>query len=67
MHLLICTKNAKKGTMFENLYDLIVSRENILLAYRTIKSNTGEPIGEAKFYKHSYGFRPLRSTHHAML
>jgi retron-type reverse transcriptase len=25
-----------------------------------------EPIGEARFYKHSYGFRPLRSTHHAM-
>ncbi|MFD1848877.1 group II intron reverse transcriptase/maturase [Oceanobacillus bengalensis] len=25
-----------------------------------------EPIAEAKFYKHSYGFRPLRSTHHAM-
>jgi RNA-directed DNA polymerase len=25
-----------------------------------------EPIAEAQFYKHSYGFRPLRSTHHAM-
>ncbi|MEQ6378596.1 group II intron reverse transcriptase/maturase [Bacillaceae bacterium S4-13-56] len=25
-----------------------------------------EPIMEARFYKHSYGFRPLRSTHHAM-
>jgi group II intron reverse transcriptase/maturase len=25
-----------------------------------------EPIAEAKFYKHSYGFRPLRSTHHAL-
>src|SRR5690625_1908068 len=25
-----------------------------------------EPIAEAKFYNHSYGFRPLRSTHHAM-
>jgi RNA-directed DNA polymerase len=25
-----------------------------------------EPIAEARFYKHSYGFRPLRSTHHAM-
>lgn len=24
-----------------------------------------EPICEAKFYKHSYGFRPLRSTSHA--
>jgi group II intron reverse transcriptase/maturase len=25
-----------------------------------------EPICEAKFYKHSYGFRPLRSTRHAI-
>ncbi|WP_337995200.1 reverse transcriptase domain-containing protein [Paenibacillus qinlingensis] len=25
-----------------------------------------EPIAEAQFYKHSYGFRPIRSTHHAM-
>ena len=25
-----------------------------------------EPICEAKFYKHSYGFRPCRSTHHAL-
>jgi RNA-directed DNA polymerase len=25
-----------------------------------------EPIAEAQFYNHSYGFRPLRSTHHAM-
>ena len=25
-----------------------------------------EPICEAKFHKHSYGFRPNRSTHHAM-
>jgi RNA-directed DNA polymerase len=25
-----------------------------------------EPITEAQFYKHSYRFRPLRSTHHAM-
>src|ERR1700730_8635491 len=130
-------EDAKSECIFQNLYDLIVSRENILLAYRTIKSNTGsktagtdgrtindikklseieivtlvksklenykpkkvrrvlipkpngkkrplgipcivdriiqqcfkqilEPIAEAKFYKHSYGFRPLRSTHHAL-
>lgn len=26
-----------------------------------------EPIYEGKFYKHSYGFRPFRSTHHAAL
>ncbi|MDQ0417596.1 group II intron reverse transcriptase/maturase [Croceifilum oryzae] len=25
-----------------------------------------EPIMEAKFHKHSYGFRPLRSAHHAL-
>lgn len=25
-----------------------------------------EPICEAKFYKHSYGFRPNRNTHHAL-
>ncbi|HHW36141.1 MAG TPA: group II intron reverse transcriptase/maturase [Bacillales bacterium] len=130
-------EDAKNECIFNNLYDLIVSRENILLAYRTIKSNTGsktagtdgrtindikikseleiisliklklenyrpkkvrrvfipkpngkerplgipciidriiqqcfrqilEPIAEAKFYKHSYGFRPLRSTHHTL-
>jgi len=126
-----------KQQPFSHLYDIITSRENILLAYRTIKSNKGsktpgtdgntihdmkkwsetklvmeiqrqlenyrpkkvrrkwvdkgngkwrplgipcildriiqqsfkqvlEPIAEARFYKHSYGFRPLRSTHHAM-
>jgi group II intron reverse transcriptase/maturase len=26
-----------------------------------------EPIYEAKFHRHSYGFRPFRSTHHAAL
>jgi group II intron reverse transcriptase/maturase len=26
-----------------------------------------EPIYEAKFYEHSYGFRPFRSTHHAAM
>jgi RNA-directed DNA polymerase len=124
---------------FNKLYDLITDERNILLAYRTIKSNDGsrtegtdsytiedykilnrdefisevrgalkdykpkavrrvmipkghntgkfrplgiptmldriiqqmfkqilEPICEAKFYKHSYGFRPLRSTKHAL-
>ncbi|MGE6261360.1 hypothetical protein ACQKCU_26450 [Heyndrickxia sporothermodurans] len=34
-------KDAKSDCIFDNLYDLIVSRENILLAYRAIKSNTG--------------------------
>lgn len=127
-------KNATKGL---NLYDMIISKDNILLAYRNIKANTGsktagtdgitidqykienvetfieeirtalkqykpqtvrrieipkpngkkrplgiptmrdrliqqmfkqvlEPICEAQFYNHSYGFRPNRSTHHAM-
>jgi len=130
-------ERATKQEPFLHLYDLITSRENILLAYRTMKSNKGsktpgtdgktitdiekrsedelvteiqnnlknyhpkkvrrkliekdngkwrplgipcildriiqqcfkqvlEPIAEAQFYKHSYGFRPLRSTHHAM-
>jgi len=120
-----------------DLYSIITSKNNILLAYRNIKNNTGaktkgtdgltiedykiinedtfineirevlidylpqmvrrefiekengklrplgiptmrdrliqqmfkqviEPIVEAKFHKHSYGFRPNRSTHHAM-
>lgn len=126
--------NAMKGV---DLYKHIIARNNILLAYRTIKSNTGskiagtdgktiedfkvesedelinmvrtnltdyrpdsvrrveipksngktrplgiptmldrliqqmfkqvlEPICEAKFYNHSYGFRPNRSAKHAM-
>lgn len=130
-------ERASKNESFSHLYDLITSRENILLAYRSMKSNKGsrtpgtdrktitdiekqsedelvteiqnklenyrpkkvrrkliekdngkwrplgipcildriiqqcfkqvlEPIAEAHFYKHSYGFRPLRSTHHAM-
>jgi len=128
---------AKNKESFHLLYDIITSRNNILLAYRTIKSNKGsktpgtdgktivdiekrsenelveeiqsrlknyrpkkvrrkliekdngkmrplgipcildriiqqcfkqvlEPIAEAHFYNHNYGFRPLRSTHHAM-
>ena len=130
-------ERARQEESFNHLYDIITSRENILLAYRTVKSNKGsktpgtdgktindikklpenelveviqtklknyhpkkvrrkwiekesgklrplgipcildriiqqcfkqvlEPITEAHFYKHSYGFRPLRSTHHAM-
>jgi group II intron reverse transcriptase/maturase len=130
-------ERASQKESFNHLYDIITSRENILLAYRTIKTNKGsktpgtdgktikhikklsendvvkiiqtklesyqpkkvrrkwiekesgklrplgipcildriiqqcfkqvlEPIAEAHFYKHSYGFRPLRSTHHAM-
>ena len=130
-------ERASNNESFDYLYEIITSRENILLAYRTMKSNKGsktpgtdgktikdikklsenelvetiqtklenyhpkkvrrkwiekengkfrplgipcildriiqqcfkqvlEPIAEAHFYKHSYGFRPLRSTHHAM-
>ncbi|QNK86256.1 group II intron reverse transcriptase/maturase [Sporosarcina sp. resist] len=130
-------ERSKQDEKFTRLYELIISRENILLAFRAIKSNKGsktqgtdgrtinniktmkdeeivaevqrillnyqpkkvrrvfipkpngderplgipcimdrliqqcfkqvlEPIAEAKFYNHSYGFRPLRSTHHAM-
>lgn len=130
-------KKSQQNSEFKNLYEIIVSDENILLAYRNIKRNKGsktkgtnkttiidigekepdkitsyvknrlanfkpmsvrrveipkdngktrplgiptmedrliqqcikqvlEPIFEAKFYKHSYGFRPNRSTHHAI-
>lgn len=132
---------AQKGEVFTDLMDIILRRENILLAYRNIKTNTGsntagtdnliikdigklspedvvdkvryiltgskhgyrpkavrrveipkpngdmrplgipciwdrlvqqcikqviEPICEAKFSKHSYGFRPNRSVEHAI-
>ncbi|MCR8983322.1 group II intron reverse transcriptase/maturase [Brevibacillus laterosporus] len=130
-------ERAKNKENFSRLYDIITLRENILLAYRTIKSNKGsktagtdgktiddikaqteeemvtliqkklanyrpkkvrrvlipkpngkqrplgipcildriiqqcfkqilEPIAEAHFYKHNYGFRPMRTTHHAI-
>lgn len=128
---------SKNGNNFYKLYELIISENNILLAYRNIKKNTGsntkgtdgktvkdyahismdgllkivrnrlanfqpmsvkrvfipktngkerplgiptfedrliqqcikqilEPICEAKFHPHSYGFRPLRSTKYAV-
>ncbi|WP_420915689.1 group II intron reverse transcriptase/maturase [Enterococcus raffinosus] len=128
---------SRNGKKFYQLYELIISENNILLAYRTIKANKGsstpgtdsftidnykemnqaefihlilshlenykpksikrviipkpngekrplgipcmidrmiqqmfkqilEPICEAKFYEHSYGFRPLRSAKHAL-
>ena len=130
-------KQSKSGSSFKNLYNLISSDENILLAYRNIKNNSGsqtsgtnrhtiqhiakmstsdflkyfkarlnnfqpmsvrrveipkpngktrplgipciedriiqqcikqvlEPIVEAKFHPNSYGFRPNRSTAHAI-
>lgn len=129
--------DSSKGKVFTHLMELISSKENIRMAYRTIKGNTGsgtagvdertiqdlaklseeryvaliqkqfksyhprpvrrmeipkpngktrplgiptivdrivqqcvlqvlEPICEAKFYDHSYGFRPNRSTEHAI-
>lgn len=131
-------ERSRKGESLEDLYEIIISRENILLAYRNLKDNEGsetpgvdgltirdlarmsgdelvnmvrkalenfepqpvrrvfipkpngdkrplgiptirdrliqqairqvlEPIAEAKFYEHSYGFRPLRSTEHAIV
>lgn len=130
-------KSSNNITNGLDLYSLIIKKENILLAYRNLKSNTGaktpgvdgktieelklltdtelilkvrrrlanykphsvkrieipkpdgkkrplgiptiedrliqqmikqilEPIVEAKFHKHSYGFRPNRSAHHAI-
>lgn len=130
-------RSCENRTQGIDLYNIILSEENILLAYRTIKTNTGsktkgvdgktisdyrmldkesfiqmirkslvnyipqpvkrveipkqngqtrplgiptmqdrliqqmfkqvlEPICEAKFHKHSYGFRPNRSTSHAI-
>lgn len=128
---------SQAGSSFKHLYKIISSKENILLAYRTIKRNTGsktpgtnhhnikywedididkyilyiqsrlnnylpqpiktveipksngktrplgipciedrliqqcikqvlDPICEAKFFEHSYGFRPNRNTKHAI-
>lgn len=34
--------------------------------YTTMHTQVLDPIMEAKFYKHSYGFRPNRSAHHAL-
>lgn len=130
-------RRSLEGKSFNRLYSLIVSRNNILMAYRMVRTNKGaktpgtdgqtisdlksmseselvrkvrdrmesfkpapvkrvlipkkngkmrplgiptildriiqqcikqvlEPIAEAKFFKHSYGFRPLRGTHHAL-
>lgn len=130
-------KQSKEGSNLKHLFDVIASRENILLAYRKIKRNKGsktagtnghkitdwetkniekyvsyiqnrlnnympqairrvnipkdngkirplgipciedrliqqaikqvlEPICEAKFYDHSYGFRPNRGTEQAI-
>ncbi|MBF8984827.1 group II intron reverse transcriptase/maturase [Lutibacter sp. B2] len=130
-------RSKQRATNGLRLYEIIISKKNILLAYRNIKANTGsktkgsdgltiddykimdenifidkirntlknykansvrkveipkdngktrslgiptmrdriiqqmfkqvlEPICEARFHNHSHGFRPNRSTHHAM-
>lgn len=127
-------KYSNEGRNFYKLFDMIVDKNNIKLAYRNIQNNKGantpgvdgltidylntidiiemvkrklldynpkavkrimidnegkrkrpfgiptiedrliqqcilqifEPICEAKFYNHSYGFRPNRNTHHAI-
>src|SRR5699024_12314486 len=46
-----------------------LSLHDALPIYRIIQQcfkQVLEPIAEAKFYNHSYGFRPQRSTHHAI-
>lgn len=130
-------ERSREDEPLEGLYEIVISRENILLAYRNLKDNEGsetpgvdgltirdlarisedelvetvrsalenfkpqpvrrvfipkpngdkrplgiptirdrliqqalkqvlEPIVEARLYEHSYGFRPLRSTEHAI-
>ena len=39
-------ERAKSGEHFKNLMPLVLSRENILLAYRNIKNNTGSKTAE---------------------
>ena len=34
-------EKSRKGIVFESLMDIVLSRENIMLAYRNIKQNTG--------------------------
>lgn len=41
---------------FKNLYELIISRENILLAYRNIKKNKGHKIRRKEIPKLMEGF-----------
>ncbi|MGR5868052.1 hypothetical protein ACT7C5_09040 [Bacillus pacificus] len=48
MNILACNqffdnlyKESKKGRYFKNIYELIISEENIRLAFRNLKSNTG--------------------------
>jgi len=37
-------EESKRGRYFTDLYDLIISEENILLAFRNLKSNTGSKL-----------------------
>ena len=40
-------EKSKNGVSFNRLYDIITSRENILLAFRTIKTNKGSKTAGA--------------------
>lgn len=40
-------EESKNGKSFNRLYDIITSRENILLAFRTIKTNKGSKTAGA--------------------
>lgn len=42
-------QKSQNGEVFENLMDLILSRDNILLAYRNIKANKGTTTGKHRF------------------
>jgi len=43
-------RKSKENYNFYNLYDLIISDENLLLAYRTIKKNTGSKTYRANYH-----------------
>lgn len=48
-------QKSQNGEVFENLMDLILSRDNILLAYRNIKANKGSyTAGTDKMYWSSF-------------
>ena len=44
-------QKSQNGEVFENLMDLILSRDNILLAYRNIKANKGSYTAGTVFVK----------------
>ncbi len=44
-------KQSKEGSNFKNLFDIIASKENILLAYRKIKRNKGSKTAGTNGHK----------------